>query len=305
MQRLFKKLDRIYETSPVLPFDDCSRIVILSDCHRGQGNGSDNFLPNSTIYQGAMEYYYRNGYTYIELGDGDELWENRSFQSILRTHSQVFRLLDRFYLEGRLYMIYGNHDIVKRTLFLPPASLYYCDTPERTPLFCPCDNCPDGVCCSESLILENSRTGMRLFLIHGHQGSLLNDELWPLGRFLVRYVWGPLEAIGFRAPTGGGRSVRLTERIEKELCAYASSRNRLLIAGHTHRPAFPDLSNSCPYFNTGSCVHPYCITGLEIEQGQIRLVRWSMTTDAEQMLHISREVLNGPLELEMTIQKRL
>ena len=297
---LFRKLDHIYATSPIISFDECSRIVMLSDCHRGQGNGADNFLPNSTIFQGAMEYYYKQGYTYIELGDGDELWENRCFHTILRTHSNVFRLMNRLYQEGRLYMLYGNHDMVKKKGTFPGSSDidYYCDTPDREPLLFHRSCTSGGIRCTESLVLENRNTGQRLFLIHGHQGSLLNDELWPLGRFLVRYVWRPLEVIGFHAPTGGGRSVKLTEKIEKELCAYAENRHRILIAGHTHRPAFPaPTDDSCPYFNTGSCVHPYCIIGLEMVKEQISLVRWSVTAAPDRSLTISREILNGPADL--------
>ena len=75
MPSLADKLNKVYTSAPVLPYDKNSRIVIMSDCHRGQGNGADNFLPNSPIFQGALEYYYENGFTYIELGDGDELWD--------------------------------------------------------------------------------------------------------------------------------------------------------------------------------------------------------------------------------------
>ena len=67
MPSITAKLDKLYSTSAVLPFDNSSRIILMSDCHRGQGNGADNFLPNSMIFQGALEYYYQNGYTYIEL----------------------------------------------------------------------------------------------------------------------------------------------------------------------------------------------------------------------------------------------
>lgn len=293
MPSLTAKLDKLYSSSYVLPFDNSSRIVIMSDCHRGQGNGADNFLPNSMIFQGALEYYYQNGYTYIELGDGDELWENRCIGVIFRTYSRLFRLLAQFQKENRLFLIYGNHDIVKRRKSFARASCdyYACDAPEEP------ENIFAQTQVSESLILENRDTLQRLFLVHGHQGSLLNDELWPLGRFLVRYLWRPLEIIGFTAPTGAGRSRKLMEKIEKQLCSYAADTGRILIAGHTHRPVFAQ-PGSCPYFNDGSCVHPQCITGLEIEGGRIRLVRWAVTSDSVRRLVIRRETLNGPVALE-------
>ena len=292
MPSLADKLNKVYTSAPVLPYDKNSRIVIMSDCHRGQGNGADNFLPNSPIFQGALEYYYKNGFTYIELGDGDELWENRCIHTIIRTYSHIFRLMNRFYQDNRLYMIYGNHDIVKKRKNFSTSNCtnYSCDVTE------PEDYFYKDLKITEGIILENKDTLQRILLIHGHQGSLLNDELWPLGRFLVRYVWKPLETLGFRAPTGSGRSVKLVEKIEKKLCAYSRETNRIVIAGHTHRPVFPN-PGSCPYFNDGSCVHPYSITCLEIENDQIALVRWSFSTTEDRLLFISREVLNGPENL--------
>ncbi len=53
-------------------------------------------------------------YTYIELGDGDELWENRKLSDIINEYSGIFWLLGVFFAEGRLRFILGNHDIVKK-----------------------------------------------------------------------------------------------------------------------------------------------------------------------------------------------
>ncbi|MBK9053236.1 MAG: hypothetical protein IPL78_20730 [Chloroflexi bacterium] len=30
-----KHLDRVFQTAPVIPFDDNSRFILFSDCHRG------------------------------------------------------------------------------------------------------------------------------------------------------------------------------------------------------------------------------------------------------------------------------
>lgn len=287
-----QRLLEAYQKAKVIPFDEQSRFILLSDCHRGQGNSGDNFLPNQEIYCGALEYYYKNGFTYIELGDGDELWENRCARPIIQTHVRAFEILSRFYREGRLHMLFGNHDMVKRRReYKAQCASYTCD----------CDRCEKplfpGLEISESLVLENRNTGQRLLLVHGHQGSVLNDALWPLARFLVRYIWGPLELVGFLAPVGGGRLRENTEKIEKELCAFASSENRIVIAGHTHRPIFPK-PGECPYFNDGSCVHPHCITGIEIDGGRIALVRWAVDTREDRSLFIQREVLGGPAPLE-------
>ena len=61
----------------------------MSDMHRGDGTGSDDFAHNSLIFKCALDYYLDNGFTYIELGDGEELWENKGFDQIYITHTSV------------------------------------------------------------------------------------------------------------------------------------------------------------------------------------------------------------------------
>lgn len=291
MVSVAKRLQQAYEEAVTIPLHSESKFVIMSDCHRGQGNTGDNFLSNQNLFFGALEYYYENGFTYIELGDGDELWENRKMSSIIEAHSDAFWMMSRFYKENRLYMIYGNHDIVKgRKCFAKKhCNHYYCDSADCClPLF-------PGIQLPESLILEDSEK-RRIFLVHGHQGSVLNDQLWPLARFLVRYLWRPLELIGFLAPTGAGRPNEKKERIEKELANFANSKQQIMIAGHTHRPVFPQPGEGY-YFNDGSCVHPRCITAIEIENGQITLVKWLVTTKQDRSLFVNRQVLAGPANI--------
>ena len=43
-----------------------SRIVLFSDCHRGNGTWNDSFLSNKTVFEAALTYYYNGGFTYIE-----------------------------------------------------------------------------------------------------------------------------------------------------------------------------------------------------------------------------------------------
>ena len=288
-----RKLEKAYREAEVIPFNRNSKFIIMSDCHRGQGNYADNFLQNQNVYFGALQYYFDRGYTYIELGDGDELWENRNMKNIINVHSDVFWMLSRFYAQNRFYMIYGNHDIVKRKRNFMENNFeeYYCDSQNC------CISLFPGMRALQSIILEDSDTHNRIFLAHGHQGSLANDTFWRITRFLVRNVWKPLELIGFNDPTGEGRTRKKREIIEKELSAYADDKGEILIAGHTHRPVFSKPGESF-YFNDGSCVHPRCITGIEIENGRISLVKWSVCTNNNRILYVGREVLEGPERID-------
>jgi hypothetical protein len=74
-----------------------TKLVCMSDMHRGDGSGADDFAQNSLIYRCALEHYLENGFTYIELGDAEELWENDNFDQIYITHTSVYELLAKFH----------------------------------------------------------------------------------------------------------------------------------------------------------------------------------------------------------------
>ncbi len=273
-----RRLDKSFRNAPVLALYPHSRIVLISDCHRGVGNANDNFLKNQHLYFAALRYYYTNGFTYIELGDGEELWENRSLAAIREIHSNVFWLLSLFQKENRLYMIYGNHDhVMKNSREFPHYEgivLKICPTAQQAP----------------------GRAGcLELYLTHGHQADILNSTFWKLSRFLVRYLWKPLEQMGVLDPTSAAKNYRHRQRSERRLSAWAVKKNCYLVTGHTHRPMLGDAQTR--YFNTGSCVHPSCITCLEIQNGAISLVKWNMETRQDRSLYVAREVLAGPLAL--------
>ena len=99
----YSRISKSFEGALRLPLNRNSKYVLISDCHRGVGNSNDNFLKNQNLYFAALQHYYKAGYTYIELGDGDELWENRSMKQIIETHSNVFLLLSRFQI-GRAHV---------------------------------------------------------------------------------------------------------------------------------------------------------------------------------------------------------
>ncbi len=145
----------------------------------------------------------------------------------------------------------------------------------------------------EAIRLQEASSGTELLLVHGHQGDLWNDILWKLTRLLVRYLWRPLELAGCNDPTSAAKNYRRKEKTERRLSAWADRHGQILVAGHTHRPSFPQPGEG-HYFNDGSCVHPRCITALELECGEISLVRWSVEVREDNILYVGREVLEGP-----------
>lgn len=291
-----KKLDKIYKSSKRMKIDDTTKIVIMSDCHRGSGDTFDNFLKNKNIFCGALNYYFNKGFTYIELGDGDDMWEVSKYDAIINEHIDTFKVLRKFHQNNRLIMIYGNHDIEKRYPKVLEKYFYtYYDkiTKEKKELLL-------NLKAYESLIIEYN--GVEIFLVHGHQVDFLNSTLWRFSRFLVRSVWRGLEYIGINDPTMAAKKYSVSKNVEKKLEKWGVDNQKLLIAGHTHRPSMPDIGNSL-YFNDGSCIHPNGITCLEIEKGNISLVKWEYDINEYQTISVKRKELEGVVPINEYISR--
>lgn len=252
-----RRLTRAYELAQEIPFDDDSRLVFFSDCHRGDNSRADEFARNEALFLQVLGFYNQAGFTYIEVGDGDELWQNRRFCSIRQAHGRVFDLLHQFHRQGRLHLITGNHDL--------GGDL-------RRPVV------KDGIPTVESLILRHTRTQQRLFVVHGHQADFKSDRLGTLSRLAVRYLWRRARLWGLAQLAQWRDLDRDYATLERRLLAWAAARQQLLICGHTHHPRSAAYS-AAPYFNTGSCLVPGVITGLELQGGELRLVRWTAGPD--------------------------
>lgn len=287
------RLDTAYKNAKQVDFDDNSKFIFFSDCHRGDNSFADDFANNRNIYFHALKHYYAEGFTYCELGDGDELWENISFEHILQAHKNVYELMQLFYIQNRLHLIWGNHDMV----YCNPAYVekylhnYFDErTGENKPLF-------TNIKVEEGIVLKHAETNQKLFLVHGHQADTWNFIFWKWSRFLVRVLWKPLNVMGIADPTSPAKNYKELIKVERRTKKWIiENKNLITIVGHTHRPRFPEPGDIA-YFNDGSCVHPRCITGIEIENGEISLIKWQVATNEEGILQIVRVLLEGPKKL--------
>lgn len=276
-----KKLDKIFETSKRITIDNNTKIVIMSDCHRGSGNNHDNFIKNQNIFKAALQYYYKESFTYVELGDGDEMWEVSNYKDIIDEHKDTFKLLKQFHDSNRLIMIYGNHDICKKSKKVLEEYFYnYYDKVNKKN-----EELLKDLIVYESLVLNYKDKD--IFMIHGHQVDLLNGTLWRLARFLVRHIWRNLEFIGINDPTLAAKNYKVSKKVEKRLEKWSLKNKKIIISGHTHRPIFPKVGQSL-YFNDGSCVHPNGITCLEISDGSITLVKWLFELKNDNVISVGR-----------------
>ncbi len=250
------------------------RYVILSDTHKGaRKRGSDEFQKNEQIYCDALDYYLSNDYRLVLNGDVEEGWK-APYHKIFEAYADTaYRRERAFANRGDDYYIrtFGNHDI-------DWADPHWVET-HLSPFF------GRRIRVHPAVVL-----GDKLFITHGHQGDFQSDRLIWLARRVVRYLWNPLQrlfAIQWQRAAVNGW---IRTRRDQLLSAWAKANHLLIIAGHTHRPILQlddmtepagdlmmnetDLSARLHYVNDGCCVHKRAITGVEIDQGEIRLIRW-------------------------------
>lgn len=284
-----ERLSEAYRGARVVEFDDSARYVFMCDCHRGDGSLADEFTRNENTFLHALERYYHSGFTYVELGDGDELWEFRRLRTIHRAHPRVVEAMKRLFDEGRLIRVWGNHDndlrsqrYVQEYLFTEPDRL----AGGERDLFRGIEPC-------EAVVFRHARTGQELLALHGHQGDFFNDGAWPVAMLSMRYLWRHLHAFGARSPMSPAKNRHQREEIERGYNTWARKHGIGLICGHTHVYAFP-RDDEPPYFNAGCCVYPTSITALELADGQMQLVRWGVTANPEGVLQVAKTILRGP-----------
>lgn len=272
-----RRLTGAFEAAAEVPFDRSSRFIFFSDTHRGDGSQADAFARNEDLFLHVLGRYYDDGYTYVEVGDGDELWKSWRFADIRRAHGSVFDLLHRFDREGRLHLVFGNHD--RRNGRRGPVE-------------------KDGLVAGEGLLLRHTHTGQQLFVVHGHQADLKSDGLSRVSRLAVGYFWRRLQLLGLVASTSPLSHIWKLKRMERAIMIWAEARQQITICGHTHRP-MSAVHGEAPYFNAGSCVFPGCLTGLELAAGELSLVSWGLRGNARtgRATRLERQLVAPPRKL--------
>lgn len=291
------RLNYLYENAKEINIDNGSSIVFISDIHRGDGTYSDSLIANKNIYKTALSYYYRRGFTYVEVGDGDELWKNSNYSDIAYVYNDVFKILNKFKEENRLYLIYGNHDIIKSK-----ESFYIDQLKTLKKIGVRYGNSflklIKDVEFYEGLNFRYIPLNEKFLVTHGHQADFINYKLWKESRFLVRYIWKFLNGIaGFKDPTSPAKNNKKGNTIDKKLEKWSKENSKMIICGHTHNSRMPEVKEGA-YFNDGCCVLPFAMTTIEIEASNISLVKWNIDSEENGILRVKRKVISGPRKLE-------
>lgn len=292
--RTDQRLTKAYRKAKVESFDATSKYIFFSDCHRSDGSLSDEFTKNQNSYLYALDYYFDNGFTYVEVGDGDELWEHPMFKHIKSAHYEVFEKIKKFHEQNRLIMLYGNHNIeLKNPEYVKKNYYTYYDNYQEATY-----NFMVGLEPIEALLLKNKNTGQEILTVHGHQGDFANDQVWGISMFSLRHFWKFMHAFGATSPASPVKNLTRQHKIEKNFNKWIEENKIMIICGHTHRYKYPKKED-LPYFNVGCCIYPGSITGVEIVGENIMMIRWRIVPNDYGVLRIVREVLRGPEPIAM------
>lgn len=119
-------LDKKGDKGVIIPFEmNAGKFIILSDQHKGAGDQADDFRNAESSYLAALRYYYENNFVFINLGDCEELWETTP--KIVIEQNRLSLLEEaRFLQVNRYYRIFGNHDLewkyaIQQNIYLKPV----------------------------------------------------------------------------------------------------------------------------------------------------------------------------------------
>jgi predicted phosphodiesterase len=109
-----------------------------------------------------------------------------------------------------------------------------------------------------------------------------------------------MQILGLAGTASQGDLTSKRGKIEQRIIGWVQAHRQITICGHTHHPVFADHKTP-PYFNAGSCVYPGYITGLELQNGELTLVKWTAQSDTQQSKtpHIKREPISPPRKLRL------
>lgn len=305
-----------------VPLDmNSGKFIIFSDQHKGTRDDADDFAIAEKNYSTALNHYFDNGFSFINLGDCEELWENTP-DAVMKKNGAVLSLEARFLADNRYYRIFGNHDLEWKFPF--QQALYL------RKVFGPALKVYEGV----ELVTNYKEKEWSVFLAHGHQGDKRSDGN-PFSTWVVAAIWTPIQRFLNINVNTTADSFELVDAHNIIMYNWSAEQQRLVfISGHTHKPVFAsydhiDLLNiqiqqakeagdsaasthyetelkryeaeyagkkmvktmAYPsYFNSGCCCFDDGdVTGIEIEGGYIRLVKWLTDPDGKSIRKLLEE----------------
>ncbi len=281
-------------------------VIIFSDHHKGCRDGSDDFGTAEKNYLAALEYYNEKGFYYVNLGDSEELWEN-TLLGVIKHNKDNFEKEKQFVTRKAYCKLYGNHDlfwdndplsaVYLKSLFGEAIKIYSgvvfrIDLPQTyLDIFCTHghqgDAQSDGNAFSKWFV-SYIWGPLQSFLRINPNTPATNDENKTLHNFYM-YEWsaaqqnivlvtGHTHQPVFNSLTHLERLYLKLEEAHEKQDEAAIEKITAEVPRRRREYDFVNQSfrNMKPaYFNTGCCCfEDGTITGIEIADGFIRLVKW-------------------------------
>lgn len=317
-----KKLSALWNDSSIKEIDTRGkRIVMFSDMHLGDGGKADDFRHNHKAFGRALDYYLKENYMVILLGDIEEFWQFDHAKIVEEYDATVYKKF-RGFKDGFFYRVHGNHDSEWGTPRDPARAI-----------------AGESEVASEALKLRDKDGIARILLVHGHQGDEESDKHSWSSRFFVR-LYKIVEPVIKIDRLASATKCQIIKDYEKILYTWAKNSKAILICGHSHRAIFGSISfierlekdvirlekdirdigdnkellekkrkelkevrakikdekkkkrkitrvetegETLPcYFNTGCALYPSGVTAIEIDNDEMRLVQWSRENDKKE-----------------------
>ncbi len=305
-------------------------VIIFTDLHKGTRDGADDFAICEDNYIAALDYYDRKKFYYINLGDSEELWEN-ILPNVVKYNKKTFAAERRFVERRAFVKLFGNHDLYWGNDPIAPAFLkkiydahmkthagavlraalpdaeidFFCTHGHQGdaqsdgnrfskwfvsaiwgPLQSFLEINTNSPSCNDNnktlhnqMMYEWSAQQSNLVLITGHTHQPVFKSLTHLERLYLQ-----LEEA--RAAKDAAREAEILNEIPRRRREY----------DHVNQQ-FRDMRPT--YFNAGCCCFADGnITGIEIAEGYIRLVKWSKVDGVSQRI-VAEEVHLVALSAEL------
>jgi UDP-2,3-diacylglucosamine pyrophosphatase LpxH len=302
------------------------RVIVFSDEHRGTRNGSDDFAVCEKSYLAALEYYNSEKFYFINLGDCEELWENTMF-GITKYNDAVYSGEKKFIDRNSYCKVFGNHDlfwdndplarvwlkkIYGKAIRIFTGVLIRIDfsSSEWLDIFCTHghqgDKQSDGNAFSKWFVSYVWGPLQNLLEINTNSPSA-NDNLktlhnmymydWSAAQNKTLLITGHTHQPVFNSLT---HLERLYQRLEKAKTLNDADAIKKIDAEIPRRKREYDFVNQSfgrmkpTYFNSGCCCfEDGTITGIEICDGFIRLVKWSLLNSKPGRTIVEEESLSS------------
>jgi predicted phosphodiesterase len=292
------------------------KFIIFSDQHKGNRNYADDFAAAENDYLAALQYYHEQDYHFINLGDCEELWKYMP-DVVIKSNGASLLAEKKFLDAGKYTRIYGNHDLewkfsLQRNIYLKPVfgkklkvfegvvlrTTYQSEdfaiflahghqgdlrndgnafsvwvvaniwTPIQRYLRVHINTPATSFELTDKhniMMYEWSATQHNLIFISGHTHKPVFASLDHLEKLTKQ-----LEAAKLAKDEAAIASIN--RELEKRKAEYSGKRQLQTIA----RPS---------YFNSGCCCFDDGdITGIEISDGHIRLIKWHTVGEGSQRL---------------------